>query len=323
MLNLQSLIILFVGLAFAGAGFLFFVIGLRWVRGDEVSQRLNNFILEPATQSDKLRLVKPLRRTEMSGSIITRVLQPRLRALGRFFGRFMPAGNIREIEKRLHIAGQPFGLGAREFYGLRLISLLLGLWLAILILRQSFELINLAGAAIAAYVFMFGPYVWLKRAVRKRQDRIRKDLPDALDMMSVCAQAGLGFDQTVQRVADVWDSQFSKELGRFVGEIEMGVARRDGLRRMADRLDVQELTSFVAVIIQSDQLGMSVSEILQAQARQMRIERRFRAQEAARKVPLKMLFPMILLIFPAMLGVVCGPSIRLIDGLFTAIRAGF
>jgi tight adherence protein C len=178
------------------------------------------------------------------------------------------------------------------------------------------------GAVITLYVGVMGPSVWLSRKVRKRQDVIRKGLPDALDMLSVTAQAGLGFDQSLQRVNEYWKTPVGEEFGRVVSEMEMGVSRRVALRNMADRLDVAELSSFVAVIIQSDQLGMSIADALHSQAEQMRIERRFRAQEAARKVPLKMLFPMLLLIFPAMLAVVCGPSIPLLSDFFKALGGG-
>ena len=164
--------------------------------------------------------------------------------------------------------------------------------------------------------------VWLKRKVRRRQDQIRKGLPDALDMLSVTAEAGLGFDQSLQRVSEYWKTPVGVEFGRVVAEMEMGSSRQEALRNMAARLDVPELSSFVAVIIQSDQLGMSIADALHAQADQMRIERRFRAQEAARKVPLKMLFPMMLLIFPAMLAVVCGPSIPILSEFFQALGGG-
>jgi tight adherence protein C len=129
-------------------------------------------------------------------------------------------------------------------------------------------------------------------------------------------------DQSLQRVSENWRTELSAEFGRVVSEMEMGVSRSAALRNLADRLDISELSSFVAVIIQSDQLGMSIADTLQAQAEQMRIERRFRAQEQARKVPLKMLFPMILLIFPAMLAVVCGPTIPILVNFFRTIGGG-
>jgi tight adherence protein C len=319
---MNSLLPILVGAVFVGLGFLLVAAGLRWAQGDEVSRRLHDFVSEPAPPAQRLAQVSPVRRSELAGSFRTRILQPWFKGLGGFFGRFMPARNIGHIDHLLSIAGRPLGLGAREFYGLRLVFALLGLWMAYLILGRGFELIHLSAAALALYVGVLGPTVWLRRSVRKRQDRVRKDLPDALDMLSVCAQAGLGFDQAMQRVSETWKTSLSVEFARVVAEMEMGVPRRQALRNLADRLDIPELSSFVAVIIQSDQLGMSIADTLQAQAEQMRVERRFRAQEAARKVPLKMLFPMILLIFPAMLAVVCGPSIPLIFDLFSAIRGG-
>jgi tight adherence protein C len=139
-------------------------------------------------------------------------------------------------------------------------------------------------------------------------------------MLSVCAEAGLGFDQALQRVGDHWNTPLGAEFSRVVTEMGMGVPRRTALRNLADRLNVHELSSFVAVILQSDQLGMSITDTLHAQAKQMRIERRFRAQEQARKMPLKMLFPLLLLMFPAMFAVILGPMIPVLGELFYTLR---
>jgi tight adherence protein C len=158
--------------------------------------------------------------------------------------------------------------------------------------------------------------------VRARQNKIRKGLPDALDMLSVCAEAGLGFDQAMQRVSEYWKTPVGIEFGRVIREMEMGLSRQEALRNLAERLDITELSSFVAVIIQSDELGMSIADTLQAQAKQMREDRRFRAQEQARKAPLKMLFPMMLLILPAMFAIVLGPTIPTLSDFFSSIRAG-
>lgn len=317
MVNIMPLI---VGVVFIGLGILLVLVATFTVQGDEVSRRLHDFVSEPVVLKPRpLQTASAIRRSELAGSFRARVLSPWFKRLGGFFGRLTPTRSIHQLDHLLAIAGRPMGLGAREFYGLRLVFTLVSLWLAFVFLRRGIELSNMATMALILYIGIFGPTLWLKRAVRKRQNRIRKDLPDALDMLSVCAQAGLGFDQSLQRVSEVWESPLSAEFSRVVSEMEMGVPRRQALRHLADRLDVPELSSFVAVIIQSDQLGMSIADTLQAQAQQMRIERRFRAQEAARKVPLKMLFPMILLIFPAMLAVVCGPSIPLIADFFRAL----
>jgi tight adherence protein C len=280
---------------------------------------LNNFVTVQPAQLSTAQPVTSIRRTDLSGSFRTRIFEPIIRQVGGIFGRFTPSGAVDRLEHQLEIADKPYGLGPREFFGLRIVFIILGVWLAIFVLRQGTDPIYLITAGIAGYVGLMGPSVWLKRRVRKRQDQIRKGLPDALDMLSVTAEAGLGFDQSLQRVSQYWDNPVGVEFGRVVAEMEMGVSRRAALRNMADRLDVPELSSFIAVIIQSDQLGMSIADALHAQAQQMRIERRFRAQEAARKVPLKMLFPMMLLIFPAMLAVVCGPTLPILSDFFKVL----
>jgi len=163
-------------------------------------------------------------------------------------------------------------------------------------------------------LFYAGPKVWLHYLVTNRQKKVLRGLPDALDMLSVCATAGLGFDQSLQRVSEYWDTPIGHEFGRVINEMEMGVTRRDALRNLADRVDIREITSFVALIVQTEQLGMSISDTLHAQAEQMRIERRHRAQEQAQKAPIKMLIPMAALIFPALLAVILGPAVpSLID----------
>ena len=314
--------ILLVGVGFFGLGVLILFLGLRSFTINEVTQRLDNFVSLQPTQISTAQPATSIRRTDLSGSFRTRIFEPSLRQVGGLFGRLTPSGAVDRLEHQLEIADHPYGLGPRQFYGLRIVFLILGVWFAVYFLRQGTDLINIITASLVGYVGLMGPSIWLKRRVRKRQDRIRKGLPDALDMLSVTAEAGLGFDQSLQRVSQYWDNPVGVEFGRVVAEMEMGVSRRVAMRNMADRLGVPELSSFVAVIIQSDQLGMSIADALHAQAGQMRIERRFRAQEAARKVPLKMLFPMMLLIFPAMLAVVCGPSIPILSDFFQTLGGG-
>lgn len=316
---MQLLMVLLVGIGFIFLGILIVFLGMRALTVTELSQRMDHFVAVRPEQRVSNRSSVAVSRTDLSGPFRTRVLEPFVKQIGGIFGRFTPTSSIGRLDHQLSIANYPYGLGAREFFGFRIVFIILGAWLAVYVLRQGTEMINLILVGIIIYVGFFGPTVWLRRRVRKRQDQIRKGLPDALDMLSVTAEAGLGFDQSLQRVSEYWQTPVGIEFGRVVAEMEMGVSRRTALRNMADRLDVPELSSFVAVIIQSDQLGMSIADTLHAQAEQMRIERRFRAQEAARKVPLKMLFPMLLLIFPAMLAVVCGPSIPILSDFFQAL----
>ena len=316
---MPTTVIILIGLVFAGLGVIALFFGVRSFTVNELSSRLDNFVAVQNVELSSTKQEASVRRTDLSGSFRTRMLEPFIRQVGGLFGRLTPSGSISNLDHLLDIAERPYGLGPREFYGFRIIIMILGVWLAFMIFQRGTGLIYLIGSGLIAYVSIFGPMVWLKRKVRRRQDQIRKGLPDALDMLSVTAQAGLGFDQSLQRVSEYWETPVGVEFGRVVAEMEMGSSRQEAMRNMAERLDVPELSSFVAVIIQSDQLGMSIADALHAQADQMRIERRFRAQEAARKVPLKMLFPMMLLIFPAMLAVVCGPSIPILSDFFQAL----
>jgi tight adherence protein C len=318
----MDLIILFFigGVLLLGGGLLLALFGLRSLTTSEVARRLDEYVIDPTPRQLSWEAALSVRRGELAGSFGTRVMLPTFRRLGRLFGRLTPSQTLEVLNRQLVIAGNPLGLRGREFYGLRLLFNLLGFWLAFSFLRRGITQINLITAVLALYVCLLLPRSWLRGRVRTRQGRIRHGLPDALDMLSVCAEAGLGFDQSLQRVSEHWQTPLGTEFGRVVAEMEMGLSRSQALRNLAERLDVSELSSFVAVILQSDQLGMSIAETLHAQARQMREDRRFSAQEQARKIPLKMLFPMLLLILPAMFAVVLGPSIPILIDMFTTVN---
>jgi tight adherence protein C len=210
-------------------------------------------------------------------------------------------------------------LGAKEFYGISMASTLLGVYLAFLVIQRGTTTINVMLSIITLILFYFFPKIWLQGRVISRQNKVRRGLPDALDMLSVCATAGLGFDQSLQRVSEYWDTPIGHEFGRIINEMEMGLTRRDALKNFSDRLEIREVSSFVALILQTEQLGMSISDTLHAQADQMRIERRFRAQEQAQRAPIKMLIPMALLIFPALLAVILGPAIPTLMEVFKTL----
>jgi len=313
---MQLILVILVGFIFLVGGGVFLILSLRWLFADELSSRLESFVTETDLEKRNISPVLTVRSRELTGSILSRVFLPITQQLGRLLGRFTPASSLDRLRSQLIIAGNPMRLGAREFYGLRVAIFMLGIWLAYLIFRRGFDRVNmLVGILVIAVTYIF-PILWLRMMVASRQNKIRKTLPDALDMLSVCADAGLGFDQALQRVTEFWDTPIALELSRVVAEMEMGVSRRDALRNIADRLDIGELSSFVSVIIQSETLGMSISDTLHAQADQMRVERRFRAQEIARTLPIKMLIPLAFLIFPAIIAVVIGPAIPALVELF-------
>ena len=152
------------------------------------------------------------------------------------------------------------------------------------------------------------PELLVRSRIERRQKSIRKAMPDALDLLTICVEAGLGFDAAMSKVNEKWDNELSLAFGRVLREIQLGKLRREALRDMADRIGIAEMTSFVAAIIQSEQLGVSMAKVLRIQADQMRIKRRQLAEEEAHKAPIKMLFPMGLLIFPSLMIILLGPA---------------
>lgn len=214
------------------------------------------------------------------------------------------------------LAGDPGRVGAREFYGIQVIFLLIGLYLGVTFLTRGLDRNNLLLGVAFPSLMVIAPRLWLVRRIRNRQERFRRGLPDALDMLSVCASAGLGFDQALQRVSDYWKSAVGEEFGKVVAEMSMGVARAEALRNMSRRIDISELSTFVTLIIQSDQLGMSIADTLHAQADQMRLFRRLRAEEEIRKLPIKILIPVGLFIFPSIIAVILGPSVPVLLNFF-------
>lgn len=308
---------LLMGLAFSLAGSVAVVASIRWLRDDEVSGRLKVFVIEQEMKTRRLASVSPLRSRELAGSLTSRLVMPWLRGISRFFTRMTPKGVIEDFGRQLLIAGNPFGFGGREFLGLHLAFSVVGIGAAILMTQRGLSFINVLLSILVFLFFFLVPIIWLRMKVIRRQGVIQKELPDALDMLSVCATAGLGFDQSLLRVSQHWETDLSTELGRVIAEMEMGLSRQEALRNLAKRLDVSELNSFVTLILQSEQLGMSISDTLLAQSDQMRIERRYRALEQARKIPIKMLLPMTFLIFPAILAIVLGPAVPDLIEFFT------
>jgi tight adherence protein C len=301
------------------AGLAILVLSVRWLRKGSLSKRLVQYVSTPLDTTLNRKNAPQIQTRIITGSFFNRVFTPAIRGIGRFFGRLTPKGAIDGLARKLMIAGYPLGLGAREFYGISVASALLGVYLAFMIIRRGTTTVNLLLSILILILLYLFPKMWLQSQINRRQNSVRKGLADAMDMLSVCATAGLGFDQSLQRVSEYWDTPIGHEFGRVINEMEMGLPRRDALRNLADRLDIREISSFVALILQTEQLGMSISDTLHAQADQMRIERRFRAQEQAQKAPVKMLIPMALLIFPALLAVILGPALPTLREVFNTL----
>lgn len=265
--------------------------------------------------------VRTLEEIELEQPFTDRVVRPILLYVSKLVTRFLPKkkanGKPAEenafggLEKKLLLAGRPNNLSANDFIGILGVSMV-GLGALIFLLMglagadaPTAGMLGLVGVGLGYYLPMF----WLKAKTTGRQKDIRRAMPDALDLLVISVEAGLGFDAAVQRVAEKSDHSLAREFSRVIAEMRMGRSRREALRDMVARTEVEDLNTFVSAIIQADQLGVSVSRVLTVQADQMRILRRQRAEELAAKAPLKMLFPMILLIFPSMFIVILGPSL--------------
>jgi tight adherence protein C len=160
----------------------------------------------------------------------------------------------------------------------------------------------------ATFGGFFLPHLMLTSRVTNRQNEVRKAMPDALDLLTICVEAGLGFDAAMSKVSEKWDNQLSLAFARTIREIQLGKTRREALRDMSERLGVDEMTSFVAAIIQSEQLGVSMAKILRIQSDQMRVKRRQRAEELAHQAPVKMVIPMAFLMFPTIMIIILTPA---------------
>ncbi len=244
-----------------------------------------------------------------------RVLKPLLRRLYRL-GRYLtPSRNISQLQQNLIVAGLPGGLTVTDFLGLRFLAgaSLGGLFFALMVTRQS-PLQAVLFAMIAFLIGLYMPNFWLSSKVSARQKAIARALPDTLDMMSICVDAGLGFEAAIQKVAYQSNNELALELRRVISEIRVGVSRADALRHLAERTQVPDVAGFVAVLVQADRLGIAIRNVLTTQSAQMRVQRRQRAEEEAGKAPIKMMIPLGLFIFPAMFAVILGPAIpKLVD----------
>ena len=271
--------------------------------GDTLQARLAEYSMRetPATL-EEIELSQPFRE---------RILVPTVQRAASFMTRFTPANTLESTRHKLDLAGNPNNWTPSEFFGIRAIaSVVLGGLIFLLLSITKSETAALLGMTALFTVLGFVlPGLWLGGKIRGRKTSVIKALPDALDLLTICVEAGLGFDQAMQKVAEKWDNELSRTFGRVLHEIRLGKTRREALRDAAQRVDVGDVTSFVAAVIQSEQLGVSIAKVLRIQSDQMRVRRRQRAEEKAHQAPVKMLFPMVFLIFPAIWVVLLGPAI--------------
>ena len=268
--------------------------------GNVVQQRLEQLVVQP----------KSLEELELQQPLAERVLRPIVQRLSRIASRGDSGGLIARADAKLEKAGYPGGLRGADWMGVKLLStIVLGIGVGLLMLLVGkVQLAVLFGIAGAGLGYM-APEFWLGGRAKKRSFAMVLQLPDALDLLTISVEAGLGFDAALAKVVEKMEGPLVNEFRQALAEIRMGRTRRDALRDVVARANSQPISNFIGAIVQAEQLGVPIAKVLQIQSQQLRIERRQRAEELAAKAPVKMLFPMVGCIFPTIFIVILGPAI--------------
>jgi len=269
--------------------------------------------LQELTEDDAQTTLEEL---EMSQPFRDRIIVPMAQVVGKFLEKFTPQNVLEDTRKKLEHAGMGATLDPTLFLASRFVVMFMLGGLFTFLFSIGFSnmsvLFKVVLVIVGAVIGFAMPVMMVQSRIDRRQKNITHALPDALDLLTVCVEAGLGFDAAMGKVAEKWQTELSLEFARVNREIQLGKSRREALRAMSDRLGVADLTSFIAAVIQTEQLGVSLAKVLRIQSDQMRVRRRQRAEQEAHKAPLKMLLPMTLLIFPTLIIVLVTPAIFLV-----------
>ena len=253
--------------------------------------------------------IQDVRDQEMLAPMSERVVAPLLEGLTGVATRFTPQGYGEKVAQKLVHAGNPPNLNVDKILVMKLGGLVsIIFWLPICLMIGFQGPILIVGVLVLWGCSFMYPDVMVNRKIEDRQKEISRKLPDILDLLVISVEAGLGFEQALDRTCTAVPGALSDEFRRMLHEIRIGSSRADALRAMADRSDVPELRGFILAMLQADTFGVSISRLLRAQADEMRIKRRLVAQEKAQKAPVKMLFPLVFCIFPSIFVVILGPA---------------
>ncbi|HEX3028834.1 MAG TPA: type II secretion system F family protein [Clostridia bacterium] len=284
----------------------FTVLGFILNSRQVINNRLNMVAKEEAKGID----------SELNQPLFARVVQPLLDNLSKSILKITPKEMVSSLEKKVDMAGNPFKLKVKDWINLQVIIILcLPFISAVLGYIRKTDLSYVFLICLTEIVLgLILPNMILNKQIAKRQSEIRNSMPDVLDLLTVSVEAGLGFDGALAKVVDKVPGALAAEFANVLQEIKVGKHRKDALKDMAERIGIQDLTTFIGSIVQAEQLGVSIGNVLRIQSEQMRQKRRQRAQEKAMKAPVKMLIPMVLFIFPTIFSVLVGPIIiRVID----------
>ncbi len=276
------------------------VVMRRSAQPDAINARLTQFT-ERTMSLEDLELEQPFSQ---------RVLLPVTKALLLKLGEYSPKQSSERLRLSLQQGGNPGNITPVMFSGIRTgLAFILVIVFGIITFRSMDAGQAMIYTAIGAGLGYLLPGIWLGQQIKKRQKEIIKALPDALDLLTISVEAGLAFPQAIQRLTEKFEGELSQEFRKVLSDVRLGRASRDALKDMIDRCGVDDVQTFLGAVIQAEQLGVSIGRILKIQSEQMRMRRRQRAEESAQKAPIKMLFPMVFLIFPALFVVILGPAV--------------
>lgn len=300
----------FVTVILIGMGLLFVVIAVALILIQRRRPKRQSSLEERLAEYSERDTPVTLQEIELSASFAERVIYPALDKLTGFAARFLPARIIEETQRKLELADNPNNLTPTRFMAIRFGAMIvLGVLLFVLMgLADMSPARRVFFTAVVAALGFFLPVLWLGSKIRSRQAAIVRQLPDALDLLTICVEAGLGFDQAVSKLVEKSDGELPRGFNRYLKEVALGKVSREALLNMAARMEVADVTTFVAAVVQAQQLGVSMAKILRVQSEQMRRLRRQRAEEKAHQAPVKMVFPMVFLTFPSIFIMLLGPA---------------
>lgn len=258
-----------------------------------------------------------IRDDELAKPLAQRTIGPIVLKISDFLNRFTPTGYLEKTQHNLVLAGNPANLDAPSFVVIKLLTTALGLFAAFFLVDYGSSGVQRTVLFILPIVLgFFGPNAWLQRKIDERSHTMLRALPDVLDLLVISVEAGLGFDSALSRVVATVPGPLSEEFFRMLQETRVGVSRRDAMRHLMDRTDLDELRSFMLAMIQAEAFGVTIARVLRVQADEMRVKRRQRAQEKAFAAPVKLVFPLVFCIFPALFIVLLGPAAIQIGAAF-------
>jgi tight adherence protein C len=313
-----------VGILIVGGAIALVVVGFRYSRGKQ-TEEVDPVMARLAEATQRGEAVS-LEQIELQQPFIERVILPIIEKVGEISTKFTPQKLLQETTLKLELAGNPGRIDAATFLATRFVGALVfggGLLMISLLSATKWPLgRTVFVVGLFTVIGFFFPQLWLQSRINARQNEVRKALPDALDLLTICVEAGLGFDAAMSKVAEKWENELSVMFGRCIREVQLGKTQREALRDMADRIGLPELTSFVAAVIQSQILGVSLAKVLRIQSDQLRMKRRQFAEELAHKAPVKMIIPMALLTFPSIMIILMAPAAFQIAGAFGPLLGG-